>query len=357
MTLPRPFLPAVAALLAAAAAVASARAGDFTGVRGKAALGNEGVAGVTVSAYRDYGKGEASEAAARSAPTGPDGSFALALPPGNWLLVGRRDAAGEGGAAGGRLFCFFGGNPVRVDPGRESLVGLNLSRIGGDPPPSAPSGLSGAVFDEDGKPLPGATVYLYESAADGFKGVPGAFARTREDGSFQLRVRKGTFFAIARKRRSGEMFGPTLPGDRFGFYPGNPVVLADGVPRGIRIDAAPRLSQQERLGGAGGPREEIVLRARAVDREGKPVEGVRLLAYRDAAMTGYPAYVSGKSGPDGRIELAVGEAGRFHLLARERLGGPADGEWYGKYAGTADHAAEARAGGAAEPLPIVVEKR
>jgi hypothetical protein len=344
-------------LAAAAVALAATPDAPFTGVRGKAALDNEGVAGVVVLAYRDYDRGAAQEPEAQSRATGADGMFSLALPPGNWFLVGQRAPGAPAAPKPGDLFCFFGGNPVRVETGRAALVGLNLSRLDADPAPDAQAGLSGLVYDEKGKPLAGATVYLYKSAADGFKGMPGTFVRTKEDGAFRVRVKKGTFFVIARKRKSGELFGPTAPGDYFGFYPGNPVTLVEGVPRGLRIDAMPRLSQQERMGEAKEPVHEISIRARMVDGEGHPVPGVRLLAYKDASMSGYPAYVSGKSGADGRVDLLVADPGRYHLLARERLGGPADGEWYGRYGGTPDHSAEAMADAPAEPLVVVVEKR
>ncbi|HEY5995368.1 MAG TPA: hypothetical protein VIU29_00020 [Candidatus Deferrimicrobiaceae bacterium] len=335
----------------------SATAGERTVLRGKAVLDNEGVSGVTVLAYRDYDRGAAGEVFARTGPTGADGMFSLPLPPGSWFLVGYRAEGGPSALKPGDLFCFFGGNPVRVEDGRAPLVGLNLSRIVPDPPAAGPDGLSGIVVDENGKPLDGATVYLYKSAADGFKGMPGIFARTKEDGTFRLRVRKGTFFAIARKRRSGDLFGPTLPGDYFGFYPGNPVTLADGAPKGLRVDAMPRLSQQEKMGESTAAPATIGIRARMVDGGGNPVAGVRLLAYKNPAMSGFPAYVSGKSGKDGQVELAVADPGRYHLLARERLGGPADGEWYGRYGGTPDHSAEAKAGETGEPLVVVVEKR
>lgn len=349
--------PVALLLLLMALLPASASAAEPTLLRGKAVLDNEGVAGVTVLAYRDYDRGPAGEPFARTGPTGPDGMFSLPLPPGGWFLVGYRSERGPSALEAGDLFCFFGGNPVRVEPGRAPLVGLNLSRIAPDPAPAADAGLSGVVLDEKGKPLGGATVYLFKSAADGFKGMPGSFARTKEDGTFRLRVRKGTFFIIARKRQSGEMFGPTLPGDYFGFYPGNPVTLADGSQKGLRIDATPRLSQQEKMGEPQDAARPSVIRARMVDGDGNPVAGVRLLAYKDSAMSGFPAFVSGKSGTDGAVELTVAGPGRYHLLARERLGGPADGEWYGKYGGTPDHSAEAKADGAGEPLVVRVEKR
>jgi len=334
-----------------------APAADFTGVRGWVSLNGEAIPGVTVYAFREYDGGLASEPVARSAPSPADGTYSLPLPPGIYTLVAARtEGRGLPDLREGDLFCYFGGNPVRVEPDRPTGIGLSLLRVGSDPAPSSPSGISGTVFDERGNPLAGATVYAYKGTAEGFKGMPGVFARTREDGTFQLRIRKGTFFLVSRKRESGEIFGPTLPGDSFGFYPRNPVALSEGEGKGVRIDAQPRQAAQEKLGDLYVPPSSIVLRAKATDATGQPVAGVRLLAYKSPSMTGFPAYVSARSGKDGALELSVAEEGTFYLLAREKLGGPADGEWYGRFAGSADHSVRISRG-MAGPLTIVVERR
>jgi len=101
----------------------------------------------------------------------------------------------------------------------------------------------------------------------------------------------------------------------------------------------------------------IVVRTRVVDASGAPVPGLRVLAYRNDDMTGHAASVSGKTGADGIAELAVDEPGRYFLLARERLGGPAEGEWYGKFGGSKDHAVAVGSAGTGEPVRIVVERR
>lgn len=332
--------------------------GEFTGVRGWVSVNGERIPGVTVYAYREYERGPASGPAAQSGPSLPDGTFSVALPAGSYFLVAAKTESGNlAGLGTGDLYCFFGGNPVRVAEGRPSTLALSLLRIGGAPEPAADYGVTGTVYDERGNPLSGAVVSAYQSAADGFKGMPGVFTRTREDGTFHLRARKGTFFVLARKRESGELFGPTLPGDYFGFYPGNPVALEEGRGKGIRIDAQPRQAVQEKLGDAYAPVPAIVLRARVVDGAGRPAAGVRLLAYRNEAMTGFPAYVSSRSGKDGSIALEVAEEGTYFLLARENLGGPADGELYGKYTGTKDHSVKVTRDGGAGTVEIMVGRK
>jgi len=333
-------------------------AGEFTGVRGRVAIRGEVVPGVTVTAWKEFGKGLASVPFARSEPTNAEGIYSLPLPPGSWFLA----AAGAGdlsatGPAEGDLFCYYGGNPVRVEPGRATNVGFNMVRVAIDPEPGIPHGVSGVVYDEQGEPLAGGTVYFYRSPADGFRGIPGFFARVGQDGSFRARIRKGSFFVIARKRGSGELFGPTEIGDYFGYYTRNPVVLKEGEAVGIRIDAVPRLGMLEKFEGFAAQGRGIPLLVQVTDSSGRPVPGVRVLAYRKEGMTGFPAYVSGKSGDDGRADLTVLDEGTYFLLAREKLGGPAEAEWYGKYAGSPDHSLEVRKGTTPAEVRIAVERR
>ena len=337
-----------------------AAGGDVTGVRGRVALKGEVVPGVVVFAYRDFDAGLNSVPVANSSGTNAEGIYELPLPAGSYHLVAvKTDARALSGLREGDLFCFYGGNPVRVEPGRVANVGFNLVRVGVDPPPDPAYGVSGAVFDEDGEPLAGAVVYFYDSPSDGFKGIPGFFARAGEDGTFRVRLRKGTFFTVARKRESGDLFGPTQIGDRYAYYVRNPITLTEGgETRGIRLDAVRRLSMLEKFEGFPATERGIAVRVRVVDGSGKPVAGLRALAYRGSGMTGHPAFVSGKTGADGIAELTVTEEGVYHLLARENLGGPADGELYGKYAGTPDHSVKITRGGSATPvLDIAVERK
>jgi len=355
---PRACPAGVAAVVSAMLALAVAGwAGDFTGVRGRAAVKGEVVPGVVVLAFRDFGKGLESRPVARSRPTGAEGIYDLELTAGSYYLVAARTGADSlGGMREGDLFCYYGGNPVRVDPGRASNVGFNLVRVERDPPPDPGYGVSGVVLDENGRPLPGGAVYFYGSPADGFKGIPGFFARVGDDGTFRARIRKGTFFVVARKRGTGDLFGPTEIGDSFGYYARNPVVLAEGESRGVRIDAVRRLGMLEKFEGIPVQARGIVVRACVVDASGAPVPGLRVLAYRTDAMTGHPASVSGKTGADGIAQLTVDEPGRYFLLAREKLGGPADGEWYGKFGGSEDHAVAVGSAGTGDLVRIVVTR-
>ncbi len=348
----------VAAAAALLAAALTCGAGDFTGVRGRVALKGEVVPGVAVLAFRDFEAGLASVPVARSGGTNAEGIYALELPPGSYFLVAvRSDAPSLAEVRAGDLFCFYGGNPVRVEPGRTANVGFNLVRVAPDPDPEPPFGVSGIVLDENGRPLPGGTVYFYRGPADGFKGVPGFFSRVGDDGRFRARVRKGTFFAVARRRGTGDLFGPTEIGDHFGYYVRNPIVLGDGESRGVRIDAVRRLGMLESFEGIPAAARGFAVRVAVTDAAGRPVPGVRVLAYRSVEMTGHPAHVSGKTGADGVAALVVDEAGTYYLLAREKLGGPAEGEWYGRLGGATALPVRVGPGEPAAPVRIGVGRK
>jgi hypothetical protein len=107
-----------------------AAGGDATGVRGRVALKGEVVPGVVVLAYRDFEAGLDSVPEATSSRTNAEGIYELPLPAGSYHLVAvKTDAQGLSGMREGDLFCFYGGNPVRVEPGRVANVGFNLVRV------------------------------------------------------------------------------------------------------------------------------------------------------------------------------------------------------------------------------------
>jgi hypothetical protein len=153
-----------------------------------------------------------------------------------------------------------------------------------------------------------------------------------EKGTFRLRLPPGEYYLLARKRAKGGQFGPIETGDFFNYYYGNPVRIATGQTREIRLETITRLSMLEE--------DESAIfrgvRGRILGPGNKPVGGVHVFGYREAAMTGTPAIFSAPTGNDGRFELSFGDDGPYYLLAREAFGGPAgEGELYGRLEGKA----------------------
>ncbi len=111
--------------------------------------------------------------------------------------------------------------------------------------------------------------------------------------------------------------------------------IEKGVVRQVKLETITRMPMLEEG-------EAIPFRGiRGVVRSsnGAPVAGLHVFAYEKPEMTGNPAYFSNATGADGTFELNLPGAGPYYILARENFGGPAvDGEQYGKYRGSPEHA-------------------
>jgi hypothetical protein len=206
-----------------------------TGVSGLVLSGGKPVEGVhvfaylrTESAFRDLGF-------AASAPTGPDGSFLLELPAGNYYIVARKREGG--GVAGpmrkGDLFGYYPGNPVAVSAGSYARLSVpaTVLKLRNEPSWSggyrAAASIEGRILGADGKPRAGAYAALYDN--------PDLLNRpvflsdvTGPDGVFRLPVPvPGRYYLGARSGYGGS----PAPGDLYGRYEGNPghvVVLREG---------------------------------------------------------------------------------------------------------------------------------
>jgi hypothetical protein len=196
-----------------------------TGVAGRVVSGGVAVEGAhvfayvrTESAFRDLGF-------TASAPTGPDGSFVIDLPPGNYYLLTRKRASG--GIAGpmrkGDLFGYYPGNPVSVSAGAYHLLSIPATELKLRNVPSYSGKFQGAALIEgrivgpDGKPRAGAYAALYDN--------PSLLNRpvflsdvTGADGRFRLSVPvPGTYYLGARSGYGGA----PGPGGLYGRYEGN----------------------------------------------------------------------------------------------------------------------------------------
>ncbi|GAB4239109.1 MAG: hypothetical protein OHK0028_16850 [Deltaproteobacteria bacterium] len=196
-----------------------------TGVAGRVVSGGAPVEGASVfayarteSAFRDLGF-------AASAPTAPDGTFVLDLPPGEYHLLVRKRASG--GIAGpmrkGDLFGYYPANPVSVGERGYRLLSIPATplKLRNVPSYSGDSGgaafLEGRVVGPDGKPRAGVYAALYDN--------PDLLNRpvflsdvTGADGRFRLAVPvPGTYHLGARTGYGGA----PAPGDLYGRYEGN----------------------------------------------------------------------------------------------------------------------------------------
>lgn len=326
-------------------ATAYARAAVVTG---KVALANSGMAGVQVKAYPLTTLSLSEETPFASKATGPDGLFALDLPPGSYYLL----------ANGSGWFSYYGRNPVTVPV--EGLADVNLPLVPAITPPpemttAIPTGVVGRVL-HDGKPVANAIVFVYPDLSAQFKGFGlGMSAPTDEKGQFEVPLPAGSYYLVARVRHGKSLAGPLQAGDLFGYLPGNPVTVGkDSVTKvSLPVIAVPEKVSRHAATMFGQTR----ISGRIVDRAGKPLAGLQALLYADDTMLNRPLYVSQPTGEDGRFQLSFPTGGTFYLAARNSLGGtPAPGELYGRYQGAAGAALKVETGQAIEDLQVVVEE-
>ena len=313
-----------------------------SGIKGRAAWRGELVPGITVRAYQSIPDIAAGKSVAEAAPVGLDGTYQLELPPGSYYLTARD---GSGPLRPGNYFCYYSGAPVQVNAASYRNVGFNLVRVPEEAAAEqAPrSGIRGEITFQ-GAPLERAYLYVYQDADKGFKG-PGYLIQPVEKGTFRLNLPPGKYWLLARKRLRGGQFGPIETGDYFNYYHGNPVTIAAGEVREVKIETITRLSMLE-----DDPNAPFVgVRGKIVDAAGKPAARLHVFAYRSPEMTGTPEFFSAPTGSDGRFELALPEGGSFHLLARQEFGGPAgERELYGR------HGAAVRIDAKAKPQEVTI---
>lgn len=264
------------------------------------------------------------------AASGSDGSFRLAVPAGRYWVWARATPSIDGREV--RLVGQARPSPSDVEAGRETRADVFLRDPSGFASASGPAGtgVAGRVSSMGGGR---AFVYAYPGRLERPLGPGFAAAKAvGPDGSFRLDLAPGPYTLAVRRRRSGENFGALDPGDRVALAPAE---VTAGRYRDVGVLRL-RPVDPERLRGTrrGSPESGTRAGGRLVDGQGKPVAGLRVLAFRDARMAGKPLAVSAPSQADGAFVLYLPGGGTYFLGARSRLGGPSEpGEQVGAYRG------------------------
>lgn len=334
-------------------------------VNGKVTHAGVPVEGAFVSFYKDASLGLGAKPDFKVGPTPADGTFEIKLPEGSWFLIATKKLAGKGEMLeAGDLYAFYGGNPVVPSPGQSIYVGINappIMAVGESFQKNEESGLKGVVYN-DGVPLQGARVTLYQEADTIFRGIGYASTMTGPGGKFSLHLEPGKYYAVARKRMSeGEKLGPLSTGDLFAFSHENPIEIKEGGFTVISLNSVAKMSKVKESGQEvtlGGTVKAGVTTVSGVvkDMSGKPVTGIHVGAYRDSMMIYKPDFISNQTGPDGAYTINLSGGGEFFLLARDTMGGPAlKGDRLGKYNGNEDHSVKINTGDKIDKIDITVE--
>jgi len=191
-----------------------------TGIKGQVLVANEGAAvGAFVYAYDSSFNDMRVPTKHISAPAGPDGSYTLDLPPGNWYLVARKRVSGDpkGYLVKGDYEGKYMANPVTVRPGSYAEANMSIAKLEGTfllapyLSEEMESGIRGTVFTEAGKPASGAYVMVYEDKE--MIGLPQHLSRpTEADGAYAVPLKPGTYYVASRLKygglpRLGEPYG------------------------------------------------------------------------------------------------------------------------------------------------------
>lgn len=309
----------------------------------------QGVAGIRVGAWPVESLSLTGAPPHFASPTGAEGLFELSLPhEGEYYLI----------AQGSGWFSFYGRNPVRVTA--EGLSDAHLGLVRALEPSFAPDlfreeGVIGQVL-LNGKPVADALVYVYLDPSSRFKGMGYAIlGPTDAEGLFSSPLPPGRYYFLVRKRQQPAAVGPLQAGDLIGYWHGNPLQVDSGQTSRISISLLEVPGKVDELQGSLFGRNSI--EGRVLDKEGKPVAGMRVLLYEDAQMLNRPLFVSQPTGADGRYLLSFPHEGRYYVGARNTLGGaPEPGELVGAYAGTPDFMITIEAGAHLKDIDIRVEE-
>ncbi len=166
--------------------------------------------------------------------------------------------------------------------------------------------LTGQIMDIDGKPVTGAELFVYDSA---IIRRPADFisARTGQDGRYSLILPRQKFWAVARVR-SGDKFGPLLPGDR---HSGEALLLEPDDNAKLQQDftvvnilEAVRQKQKVRT-------DHQNVTGKILDQHGKPVVNAYVFAQTDRIVRGVPEYISAWSDESGIYSLYLPSGSYF----------------------------------------------
>lgn len=167
--------------------------------------------------------------------------------------------------------------------------------------------LKGTVLDIKAMPVEGAEIFIYDSP-DVRRPADFISAGTVKDGSFQMDLPAGIYWAVARIR-SGDQFGPLMPGDK---HSGDPVEieLAPGEElvqdfTVVDIRETSRLKKKTR-------EDYVKIKGRVLDINNIPVEKAYVIANKNKECPAIPDYLSAWTDNKGHYTLYIPK-GRYYI--------------------------------------------
>lgn len=169
--------------------------------------------------------------------------------------------------------------------------------------------LTGQIMDIDAKPVAGAELFVYDSA---ITRRPADFisARTGQDGRYSLTLPRKKVWTVARVR-SGDKFGPLLPGDR---HSGEPLLLEPDETGALHqdftvVDIREAVRQKQKVRS-----DFLSVTGHVVDQSGKPLRNAYVFAHSKRIVRGIPEHISAWSDESGAYTLYL-PPGLYYLGA------------------------------------------
>jgi uncharacterized GH25 family protein len=310
------------------------------GIEGQLLFQGQPLAGAQLEVYLKSG-GERSSTPFTVVRSDADGNYRLALPAGDYYLVGKLKQ--QSGGLNRMLMAEAPANPYSVAGGLRRVAPFELQEMGlGGNLPADPDTWVEGRLTAAGQPLADAFVYLYTENSGELMGPSYAkLVQADDEGHFRLQLPAGQFWLAARKRSDGGRSGELSAGDLNGRYSANPIVIVRGEQLQLAdFDLQPvdQQRQQQRLAAGKFVATETVLSGQVVDDQGNPLSGIYVYAYLDSRMIGKPTYISAATASNGQFQLFFAAGGKYYIGARSTFGGPLEpGESVGTWDGAADH--------------------
>ncbi len=167
--------------------------------------------------------------------------------------------------------------------------------------------LMGTVSDVEGRAVEGAMVFVYDNS-DVRRSADFISAPTNSEGRFRMVVPEGRYWGIARIK-TGEDFGPLMPGDR---HSGDPVeievapdskVIEDFIVADLKEAIRMKREEMDR---------PVKLSGRIISEDGTPVIKAYAFAHKSELIPGIPDFVSAWVDSEGRYEMYL-PRGRYYV--------------------------------------------
>ena len=168
--------------------------------------------------------------------------------------------------------------------------------------------LRGSIVDTAGHPVTGAELFVYDSAKTK-RQADFISPRTGVDGKFSLKLPAGQYWVVARVRQ-GDKYGPLLPGD---LHSGEPQEVDLSAKSGDLILTVADIRDLTR---SKEKSSSVVSRlsGRVIDKNGKPLEGYYVCAWRPPLTDRLPDLISGWTDRSGEYLLFM-PPGEYRISA------------------------------------------